>query len=457
MTGPAHTQKIRQPAVAGTFYPGDAAVLAAQVEDCLAAARDVPARPPKALIAPHAGYVYSGPIAGTAYAPFRGAAGEKIRRVVLMGPSHRVAFRGLAVPHADAFASPLGTVPVDKAAVAKILSLPGVGVFDAAHAEEHSLEVHLPFLQRLVPNFALVPLVVGDAEPEDVDRVLAALWGGPETLVVVSSDLSHYYDYDTARGLDADASRAIEMLRPDLLREEQACGRHPVRGLLRRARGLDLRATAVDLRNSGDTAGDRTRVVGYGAYVFEDAAGARLPDAERRALKAAAVQSIAHGVKTGGTPKIDVAGFTRSLQAMRATFVTVMLDGRLRGCIGTLEPHLSLIEDVVQNACKAALSDPRFPPVTMAEAGRLEIGVSILSHPRPIAFEGEAGLLAALRPGVDGVVLSAGERRGLFLPQVWENLPEPADFVGHLKEKTGLARDRWSPDIHAKRFTVESF
>ncbi|RMG29197.1 MAG: AmmeMemoRadiSam system protein B [Gammaproteobacteria bacterium] len=259
--------RIRPPAVAGAFYPEDPAELAAMIDDYLAAA-DVAAPPPKALIAPHAGYVYSGPVAAHAYAPLRQRAGQ-IRRVVLLGPSHRVPFRGLAAPTADYFRTPLGDVPIDRAAIERVLDLPQVSLRDDAHAWEHSLEVHLPFLQRVLgPTFSLVPLVVGDATYEEVQEVLDRLWDGDETLIVISSDLSHYHDYATARRMDTETSRAIESLQPYAIEYDQACGRIPVGGLLLAAREHGLSGRTLDLRNSGDTAGPKDQVVGYGAYAF---------------------------------------------------------------------------------------------------------------------------------------------------------------------------------------------
>ena len=222
---------------------------------------------PKALIAPHAGYIYSGPVAASAYARLA-AARETIERVVLLGPAHRVPFRGIAASSATAFATPMGSVPVDVEAVRSIRALPRVVVLDEAHRLEHSLEVQLPFLQRVMGDFSVVPLLVGDATAEEVAEVLEALWGGPATAIVISSDLSHYHDYETARRLDAATSRAIEELRPDDIGPDQACGRLPIKGLLRVARAHGLKATTVDLRNSGETAGPRRDVVGYGAWVF---------------------------------------------------------------------------------------------------------------------------------------------------------------------------------------------
>lgn len=259
--------QTREPAVAGMFYPDDPVLLQRQLDDLLD--RDItPGPAPKALIVPHAGYIYSGPIAASAYLqllPTR----EQIQRVVLLGPSHRVGFEGLAATSARYFSTPLGLVRIDQSAMDDILLLPQVRVYDAAHQEEHSLEVQLPFLQMILKkDFGLVPLVVGDASASAVAEVLEILWGGPETLLLISSDLSHYLDYTAAQRIDKATSTAIEQLNPQAIDYQQACGRNPVSGLLLAARHHGLHATTLDLRNSGDTAGARDRVVGYGAYAF---------------------------------------------------------------------------------------------------------------------------------------------------------------------------------------------
>jgi AmmeMemoRadiSam system protein B len=259
--------QVRSPAVAGTFYPGTRRELEGAVRSYLGQTRPEEGDAPKALIAPHAGYAYSGPIAASAYAllaPVR----ERIERVVLLGPAHRVFVRGLAAPDPAAFATPLGEIPIDRAALERLAALPQVSLRPDAHAPEHSLEVHLPFLQVVLDEFSLVPLVVGDASGEEVAEVLEALWGGPETLIVVSSDLSHYESYATARRMDAATTRAIEALRPEGIRRDDACGRVPIQGLLRAARSHGLNPRTLDVRNSGDTAGPRDAVVGYGAWAF---------------------------------------------------------------------------------------------------------------------------------------------------------------------------------------------
>lgn len=258
--------KIRYPAVAGTFYPADTQQLRQEVEQLLQEATSTDT-PPKALIAPHAGYIYSGPVAASAYHCLQ-PVHDTIRRVILLGPSHRVPFHGLAASSAAEFVTPLGNIPLDLDAIEQVLQLPQVQLLDEAHKMEHSLEVQLPFLQVALDHFSLVPLVVGECTPEEVAQVLELLWGGPETLIVISSDLSHYHSYDAAREMDARTSRAIESLRPGDIQYHDACGRNPVNGLLVTAQAHQLHASTIDLRNSGDTAGPRDQVVGYGAYLF---------------------------------------------------------------------------------------------------------------------------------------------------------------------------------------------
>ena len=472
---------MRAPAVAGSFYPDDAAVLDTQVSGFLAAAKSGgPA--PKAVIAPHAGYVYSGAVAATAYARLAAAA-DTIERVVLIGPAHRLAFRGIAASGAEAFATPLGPVPLDSAAMSRITALPQVSVLDEAHRLEHSLEVQLPFLQKLLGDFRLVPLVAGDATGQQVAEVLEVLWGGPETLIVISSDLSHYLDYDAARAMDAETCKAIEAYRPDDIAREQACGRVPIKGLLEVARRRGMAVATLDMRNSGDTAGPRDRVVGYGAWAFheteasraggkEKAADPTTSDAPQPAGKAVsaktvlarhggtllrvALTSIIYGLKDGKGLVADPAKYPAILRATAASFVTLKLDGTLRGCIGTFTAARPLVADVAANAYGAAFKDTRFKPLTEAELEPLDIEISLLSPPQPLTFSGEAELLAKLRPGIDGLIIRDGDKRSLFLPSVWESIPKPADFLTRLKVKAGLEATHWSPDFKAARFTTVS-
>lgn len=256
----------RPAAVADMFYTGNPLQLRSEIQSMLAEA-SVTAPVPKAIIVPHAGYIYSGPIAASAYAQLIPAK-DKIHRVVLLGPCHRVPLYGIATSSADYFETPLGSIPIDRELSDKLLQLPQVQEFDQTHAQEHSLEVQLPFLQQTLNEFTLLPLVVGDTSSNDVHEVLEMVWDGDETLIVISSDLSHYHDYNTAQVMDKETCKAIEHLDTSAIHYDQACGRNPVLGLLLSARKHNLKVTTLDLRNSGDTAGSKDQVVGYGAWAF---------------------------------------------------------------------------------------------------------------------------------------------------------------------------------------------
>lgn len=461
-------QHVRPPAVAGLFYPAEPARLRQQVDALLAAARPAAGRAPKALIVPHAGYVYSGAIAANAYAQLTPIA-QRIRTVVLLGPAHRVALRGLALPAATHFATPLGVVELDSEAVARLRGLPQITISDAVHAAEHSLEVHLPFLQSLLPKFLLLPLVVGEASPAEVAQVLDRVWGGEDTLIVISSDLSHYLSYDEARASDRATAQAVLDLRPDI-DPQQACGANPINGLLQSAPRHGLCGTLLDLRSSGDTAGDRARVVGYAAFAFTAAPPAAAPKADARdesdtasaaadlaalggALLTIARDAIAQRLGAPPAPTLDAAVLHRP----GASFVTLTRNGNLRGCIGSLEAMRPLAEDVRENARAAAFADPRFPPLTRAELDGLRVEVSVLSAPRALRVASEADAIAQLRPGVDGIVLRMGLRHATFLPQVWEQIPEPMSFLRALKQKAGLPVEFWSPQLELSRYEVTKF
>ena len=362
---------IRRAAVAGSFYPAAAAELQRQIDATLRSARTAAIAPvPKALIVPHAGYIYSGPIAAAGYARLAPAR-ERITRVVLLGPSHFVGFRGLAANSADGWQTPLGMVPIDRPVVDRLIEARLIGVLDAAHAREHSLEVQIPFLQKVLGEFSLVPIVAGDASPEAVTAVLDTLWGGSETLIVISTDLSHHLDYRSCKEIDLRTADAIERFDTSALGSDSACGRVPIRGLLVAAKRRGMSITRLDLRNSGDTAGPRDRVVGYGSWaLFEPPRCEPREDfADREeALNAAgptlielARASIVSGLTTGcPNPVAITPDMPAILAAPGAAFVTLRRGGQLRGCVGSSIPQRPLITVVADNAFAAAFKDPRF-------------------------------------------------------------------------------------------------
>jgi hypothetical protein len=367
----------------------------------------------------------------------------------------------MAVDTADAWAMPNGTVSLDTDAIARLRQLPMVGELDAAHQREHGLEVHVPFLQHVLGDFRLVPIVAGDAPPDAVAAVFDALWGGSETLIVVSTDLSHFLDYAACQRTDQHTAEAIERADFDALGPSDACGFVPTRGLLLAARRRGMAIERLDLRNSGDTAGPRDRVVGYGAWaLFEPASGAAHADTERAAVEAVggtllrlACQSIVHGLDTGQPPHVAIGPESPPLlRESGAAFVTLRRRGALRGCIGSAAASRPLVVDVVQHAFNAAFRDWRFPRLHPLELPDLALSVSVLTPPAPMRFTGEADLLVQLRPGIDGLIIEDAGRRSLFLPSVWEEVPDPCQFLTLLKLKAGLSADHFSGAFKANRF-----
>ncbi len=426
---------------------------------------------PKVIIAPHAGYQYSGAVAARAYREL--SLPNAITRVVLLGPSHRVAFKGIAATAASHYNTPLGSITIDQTAVQSVLSLPNVGVLDQAHRDEHSLEVHLPFLQRQLGEFQLVPLVVGDASPGDVAAVLDSLWAGPETLVVISTDLSHFLSYEQARSMDRATADCITGLQPSI-KPEQACGCRPLNGLLALAKDKGLAVREIDIGNSGDTAGDHSRVVGYGAFAI-DAVPAPYQSLEKtmsntsdqilhtlakphqQRLLQVAREAILSPLAGQKNYSVDLQHFPDVLQQQGASFVTLNLNGRLRGCIGSLQAQQQLVLDVAKNAQSAAFRDPRFSPLTLAEYHDTELHISVLSAATPFAVTGIDDLLDRIRPGVDGLIIEEAGKRATYLPSVWEQLPGPEQFVSQLRIKAGLSPDHWSDQTKVWTYTTFEF
>ena len=548
------TGAIRPPAVAGSFYPADRTTLKQLINHQLDYSREVlqqleptlPAGVPKAVIVPHAGYVYSGTAAALAYALLERGRGS-VTRAVIVGPTHRVAVRGVACSTAAAFETPLGTVPVDIAAERKALGLsvneplrsgtharpgasaPAMIVNGPTHAQEHAVEVQIPFLQTVLgPDLTIVPLNAGDATPQEAGDVLRALWGGPETVIVISSDLSHYHPHEVARALDDQTIADIAALHLPI-HPRRACGAYPINGLLDVLKGRkDMKLFELGCSTSGDDgvvalAGQPRPamrdadepVVGYVSF----AAWESKPEADAPAgaddlgesgtahgdvllkLARAAIRErlhIEHPTAADSTASILAAN--PWLNESGACFVTLTEGGRLRGCIGSLAAHRSLGKDIAAHAVDAATRDPRFNPVTAAEYPLLNVEVSVLGEPEPITVNScdadsrdtgsKTATLASLqsgpqtdavkrdgsnverpvrsrteleevlRPGKDGLILA--DRRGCsatFLPQVWDELPNPRDFVAHLLAKAGIrpSYDWNDGEIDCQRYEVTAY
>lgn len=452
--------KIRLPAVAGLFYPADPAVLSRTLDQLLAEAPSRRLPKLRGLICPHAGYEFSGPTAARAY---KALAGHNIQTVVILGPSHYALFAGASVSDADAYQTPLGLVPIS----AKARSLVGRGPFvlesrcpverppwwsrapkpapnagdDTPDTWEHSVEVQLPFLQKTLTNFQLIPVVLGQVDSEQVAQTLASQLDD-QTLVVASSDLSHYYPYDIATNLDHHCIQAILDLDIDKMKDQEACGKLPILALMSLAKARGWTPQLLDARNSGDTSGERDRVVGYAAIAFYEPVREAYAAEDRQFLLKLARTTLANIVTNGPAPEISATNLSPKLAETRACFVTLTEQGRLRGCIGHIFSQEPLYRAVEDNAENAALRDPRFVAVQPSEAPAIRIEISVLTKPQPVAFRSPDDLLNKLQPD-DGVVLKIGSHSATYLPQVWEQIPDKTEFLNQLSEKAGCEPAAW--------------
>ncbi len=488
-------KKVLAPAVAGLFYPAHPEELAKRVDQLLAdpkapQAVQIPAdQKIRGLICPHAGYEYSGPVAAAAY---RQLQGRQIRTVIVMAPSHTAHFQGASIPDVEAYRTPLGFVrlsakadqlrhqpPFSTKSKAKVVrpafwrqspkELPPFGQEDE-HTFEHSLEVQLPFLQRVLKDFQLIPILLGEVDPKQVadalDKHLDA-----ETLVVASSDLSHYHPYETAVDLDRTCLEAVRRMDLDWAAHQEACGIGPILALMHLAKKRGWTPKVLDYRNSGDTTGDRSRgVVGYAAVAFVDhtpeSAGpspsrdepSQHSPEERKFLLELARKAVVESVSSHGLPEVEEKDVPERLRSPAGCFVTLHKQGQLRGCIGHIFPKSPLYKAVLENGMRAALSDFRFPSVRPEELPQIDIEISVLTVPRKLQANSPQELLRKLRPGVDGVVLRQGHRMATYLPQVWKELPDKEEFLRHLAQKAGLPPDAWQdPKTEILTYQAEVF
>lgn len=443
---------IRPPAVAGSFYPADPLMLQKKVTELLAKAKHF--KPfPKAIVVPHAGFTFSGPIASSAYA---GLINQKntINKIVILGPAHTMHFKGVAYNPVTYFSTPLGEIKQDKTLLDKIINLPFVQPLEAAHAKEHCLEVQLPFCQLVFSKFTILPLLVGETSELDVALLLDQLWGNEDTLIIISSDLSHYHPYDIAQKEDSKTIFSIDTLDAEAIVHESACGYYPLRGFLHYARQHNLRGLLLDARNSGDTAGGKDKVVGYAAYHFYQ--DLKFGDYCKRELLNLAKKSLQTHAIEGKRFLVDYKEHHDLLKVRAPTFVTLKKQGVLRGCIGSLRSKEYLGDSVVHNAIRAGFADPRFPNLERTELSELSVIISILSPLAHIEFTDEEDFKAQLQPGRDGVVLICDKQHATFLPAVWDELDNTDDFIKYLKIKMGLPSDYWSEHIKALKYTVET-
>lgn len=447
--------EVLPPQVAGSHYAAAPDDLSEQLARSLVQARTSSIQGAKLVIAPLSAMEQSGVVAASAFANLANRRGL-VRRVVVLGPARRNALRGIAVPSHTAFSTPLGTTPIDRQNLRRLRKLTHVTQDDRGFESEAAIETVLPLLQVCLESFELTPMIVGNVYPTVVAEALEAVWGGPETLIVITSDLSQQASEDRVRATDIETRAAIETLSATGLSTMHADGHRLIGGALLRAAALDLRVTGLDFRTSSAGSG---RSKGHGAFAFEPAQTARLSQPERHYLLRAVAQTVqaaAHNPLTQGRA-MHTMRLPLTLSAMRATTVQIEKDGVLRGEAGGLRPFRVLLTDVTARALEAAAGDPRFPAISPGELDELRITVSITSTPRTIAVHSDDELVAALMPGRDGLVIEHRGKRSVAMPRIWENIADPTLFIAALRQRAGLAPDEWPPGMSVARFTAESF
>ena len=463
---PARAETIRNPVYAGSFYPKNADELNRTIRDLIQEAQKNAVKLPKnkklrALIFPHAGYIYSGLTAAHAALSLKS---ESFSKIILMGPDHRIGFKYIAISDADAFQTPLGVVPLDtcthklKKESHLFKSVP------ASDKQEHSLEVVLPFLQYYQKDFKLIPMVMGPGKIDAYAEAIASI-GLSDALLVASSDLSHYLPYDEAVKKDKETIDMIITLQDKVFSSSKnaACGKIPILVLMNLAKKHHWHPMLLNYANSGDTAGPKNKVVGYAAIAFYEEAfmtDQKFDEKKGQILVKLARQTIGKELHhdAAETESVAAALDDPDFKVNRGTFVTLHKNGQLRGCIGSLTAAEPLAESVRHNAINAAFRDPRFSPLSSDELEQVDIEVSILTEPKPLNYEDGEDLIAKLRKNVDGVILRKGYHTATFLPQVWDQLPNPRDFLSHLCRKAGLAPDAWqTTKLEVSTYKVEYF
>jgi AmmeMemoRadiSam system protein B/AmmeMemoRadiSam system protein A len=461
-SNPFAQESVRKPAVAGQFYAGNADQLKREIEKyCTGGPAGLSSR---LLISHHAGYVFSGPVAGKAYATLD----RSVKTVIIIGPSHHAWFEGLALPKESAFRTPLGNVPLDQDKIKRLLADPNVHVNSEAHGPEHSIEVQVPFLQVVLKNFSIVPVLTGKILPEKAAEIIFPLIDD-KTAVVASTDLSHYKSQGEARRTDDKTIATV--MSGNSAGFLDACGEMPVRIVMTIAKKMGLSPKLLDARTSYETCpsyGADDRVVGYASiiYVKNDPTAQPvqpktvlkeqgLTEETKKFLLTLARKSLDAAVKGEKPPSPEnIPSITKE---DRGCFVTLTINNDLRGCIGYIEPIKPLYQAVIENAKNAALSDPRFPRVTAGELPRIKVEVSVLTKPAVLDYKNPQDLLDKLVPDVDGVILQKGMHQSTYLPQVWEHFSgDKIAFLQNLSRKAGMDADGWKTS-NVKRYRAEHF
>jgi len=440
--------KIKEPAVADMFYSANADVLRKQIKEFEDKNRNSYSYKTRAVIVPHAGLVYSGELA---YAGIN-QLDRNVKNIFIFAPAHRVGFEGIALTTYDEWKTPLGTIQINQGVNKELEQDFGARFFDEGHREEHAIEVEVPIIQSIFSDVKIIPVLVGKENPKKITEIIAKYYPDKENGFIVSSDLSHFLNDNDAKKIDGETAQMIETGSVHNFRYEQACGAIGIYGLTEFANLMNYSLIRIDMFNSSLTSGDKSRVVGYGSWF--------LYEGEKNTfLKEYYSDFMLDLCKKVIRSKFDKNTFYTNhppvFNEQGACFVTLKKDGRLRGCIGSIIAHQPLINDLVQHAKDAAFHDPRFNPVEESEVDSLTMDISLLSDPKPMSFKDETDLLEQIVPYKDGIIIKDKGYQAVYLPSVWEELPDKELFLKSLKMKAGLPPEHFSKTFEAFRFKTE--
>lgn len=441
-------KKIKPTAAAGKFYTDNKEELLSQLDLFAQKNSHDYDYITRAVIVPHAGYIYSGQLASSGIQYLN----KNVKNVFVIGPPHYVPLKNAALSTFDKWHTPLGDVDVNQEINQELITKFGCEFEDKAFAEEHSVEVQIPLLQKHLSHFKIIPILAGHNN-DKITKIITHYWGNPENAFVISSDLSHFHSGAEARKIDHLTAEMIETKNLENFNPVQACGSVGVCSLVKFAKSNKFSLIRVGLINSGDVTGDNSAVVGYGSWIlYEDAKNVFIKKYFPHHAIGICKKSILAGLQKE-IPQCEE--IPEVFNETGACFVTLEKHGELRGCIGSIVAHRALIDDLIKNAQSAAFSDPRFHPLTEDEIPDLSINISLLSEPERMHFENEGDLLSQIRPFTDGIIIKERGYQAVYLPSVWEQLPEKTMFLNSLKMKAGLTPDYFSSTIEVYRFTTE--
>ena len=440
--------KIKEPAVADMFYPADTSKLKSMIESFASNVKSKYEYKTRAVIVPHAGLVYSGELA---YDGIRHL-DDNIKTIVIFAPAHRVAFDGLSLTTYDEWKTPLGCIEVNQDICKELADNYGAKFYDEGYSDEHSIEIEVPIIQSIFSDIKIVPVLVGSESPQKIFDIINGYYNNPDIGFVISSDLSHFLSDEKAQKADLETASMIEAGNLANFRYDQACGAIGICGLVEFANKNSYSLIRIDMYNSSLASGDKSRVVGYGAWMLYEGEKNKFikeyySDYLLNLCKEVILSKFdQHKICTSHPPIMDELG---------ACFVTLNIDGNLRGCIGSIIAHQPFINDFVQNSINAAFRDPRFSPLSREEVDKISVDISILSDPKQMIFNDEQDLLNQMVPNIDGIIIRDDGMQAVYLPCVWEQLPDKEMFLKSLKMKAGMLPDHFSKTFQAYRFRTE--